>query len=87
MKLSESSDSNSIISDFKRISDMYFKGRSDINDVLRAGELLLDKTEKLNSSIDKIRIYAEVMSMLKYGIENPYDYYYDEESWLSIIQI
>lgn len=81
MKLSESSDSDSIISDFKCISDMYFKGHSDVNDVLKAGKLLADKTEKLNFFIDKIRIYAEVISILEYGIENSYDYDYDEESW------
>lgn len=81
MKLSESSDTNSIISDFKRISDMYFKGRSDIEDVLKAGELLIDKTEKLCSSVEKIQIYAEIITMLEHDIENSYDYDYDEESW------
>ncbi|MDE6005878.1 MAG: SWIM zinc finger family protein [Oscillospiraceae bacterium] len=81
MKLSENSDSNSIVSDFRHISDIYFKGRSDVNDVLKAGRLLVDKTEKLNSSIDKIRIYTEVISILEHGIENSYDYDYDEESW------
>ena len=35
MKLSDSSNSNSIISDFKHISDTYFKGRSDIRPVLK----------------------------------------------------
>ena len=34
MRLSETSDTSSIISDFKRISDAYFRGRSDIDDVL-----------------------------------------------------
>lgn len=81
MKLSDSSDSNSIISDFKHISNTYFKGRSDIEDVLKAGELLIDKTEKLNSSIDKIRVYAEIITMLENDIENSYDYDYDKESW------
>lgn len=81
MKLSENNDSNSIISNFKHISDMYFKGRSDVDDVLKAGELLIDKTKKLSSSIDQIRICAEVISMLEYGIEKSYDYDYDEESW------
>ncbi|MDE6781439.1 MAG: SWIM zinc finger family protein [Ruminococcus sp.] len=81
MKLSENSDSDSIVSDFKRISDAYFKGRSDIDDVFTAGRLLIDKTEKLNSSVDKVKIYEEIISILEYGIENPYDYYYDEESW------
>lgn len=81
MKLSEDYDSNSIISDFNRIYDIYCKGRSDINDVLKAGKLLVDKTEKLCSSVDKVRIYAEVISILENGIENSYDYDYDEESW------
>lgn len=81
MKLSEDSDSNSIISDFKRISDIYFQGRSDIDNVFKAGKLLIDKTEKLSSSVDKVKIYTEIISMLEYGIENSYDYDYDEESW------
>lgn len=81
MKLSDSSDSNSIISDFKHISDTYFKGRSDIEDMLKAGEMLIEKTEKLNSYIDKIKIYSEIITMLENGIENSYDYDYDEESW------
>lgn len=81
MKLSESSDSNSIISDFKRISDIYFKGRSDIEDVLKAGRLFIDKTEKLSSCVEKVQVYAEVITMLENDIENSYDYNYDEESW------
>ncbi|MBO5485126.1 MAG: SWIM zinc finger family protein [Lachnospiraceae bacterium] len=81
MKLSENSDSNSIISDFKRISDMYFNGHSDINNVLNAGELLIDKTEKLRSSVDKVQVYAEVIAMLEYEIENSCNCGYDEESW------
>lgn len=81
MKLSESSDSNSIISDFKRISDRYFKGRSDIDDILKASELLIDKTEKLCSSIEKVQVYAEIITMLEKDIENSYDYDFDEESW------
>lgn len=81
MKLSDSSDSNSIISDFKHISDTYFKGRSDIEDVLKAGELLIDKTENLNSSIDKIRVYAEMITMLENDIEDACNSGYDEESW------
>lgn len=81
MKLSDSSDSNSIISDFKHISDTYFKGRSDIEDALKAGELLIDKTENLNSSIDKIRVYAEIITMLETDIEDACNSGYDEESW------
>lgn len=81
MKLSDSSDSNSIISDFKHISDTYFKGRSDIEDVLKAGKLLIDKTENLNSSIDKIRVYAEMIIMLENDIEDACNSGYDEESW------
>lgn len=81
MKLSETSDSNSIISDFKRISDIYFKEYSDIENVLRAGRLLIDKTEKLRSSVDKVQIYSEVILMLENDIEKSYDYDYDEESW------
>ncbi|MDE5772519.1 MAG: SWIM zinc finger family protein [Ruminococcus sp.] len=81
MKLSESCDSNSIISDFKHISDTYFKGRSDIDDVLKAGRLLIDKTEKINSAVDKVQIYAEVISMLENDIEDSCNNGYDEESW------
>lgn len=81
MKLSEVSDSKSIISDFKYISDTYFKGRSDIDDVLKAGKLLIDKTEKLNSTVEKIQLYAEVILMLENDIEKSYDNDYDEESW------
>ena len=73
MKLSDSSDPNSIISDFK--------GHSDIEDVLKAGELVIDKTEKLNSSIDKIRVYAEIITMLEDDIEDACNSGYDEESW------
>lgn len=68
MRLSDSSDSNSIISDFKHISDTYFRGRSDIEDVLKAGKLLIEKTEKLSSSFDKIKIYAEIITMLENDI-------------------
>ncbi|MDE5753237.1 MAG: SWIM zinc finger family protein, partial [Oscillospiraceae bacterium] len=81
MKLSETSDSNSIISEFKHISDTYFKGRSDIDDVLKAGRLLIDKTEKLNSTVDKIQTYAEVILMLENDIEDSCNNDYDEESW------
>lgn len=81
MKLLDSSDSNSIISDFKHISDTYFKGRSDVDDVLNAGRLLIDKTEKLSFSVDKITVYTEIITMLENDIENSYDYDYDEESW------
>jgi len=70
MKLSENSDINSIISDFNRISDRYFKGRSDIEDVLKAGELLIDKTEKLCSSVEKVQVYTEIITMLEEDIEN-----------------
>lgn len=81
MKLSDSSDSNSIISDFKHISDTYFKGGSDIEDALKAGDLLIEKAEKLDSYIDKIRIYAEIITMLENDIEDACDLGYDEESW------
>ncbi len=81
MKLSENSDINSIISDFKRISDRYFKGRSDIEDALKAGEMLVDKTEKLRSSVEKVQVYAEIITMLEKDIENSYNYDFDEESW------
>lgn len=80
MKLSETSDSNSIISDFKRISDTYFKRHSDIDDVLKAGRLLVDKTENLSSSVDKIRVYAEIITMLENDIEEDCNSGYDEES-------
>ncbi len=81
MKLSDSSDSNSIISDFKHISDTYFRGRSDIGDVLKAGELLIEKTEKLNSPVDRIRVYSEIITMLENDIEGACNSGYDEESW------
>ena len=81
MKLSDSSNPNSIISDFKHISDTYFKGHSDIEDVLKAGDLLIEKTEKLNSSMDKIRVYAEIITMLENDIEDACNSGYDEESW------
>ncbi|MDE5582720.1 MAG: SWIM zinc finger family protein [Ruminococcus sp.] len=81
MKLSETSDTNSIISDFKRISDTYFKRRSDIDDVLKAGRLLIEKTEKLASAVDKVQIYAEIILMLENDIEDACNNGYDEESW------
>ncbi len=77
MKLSEVSDLSSVISDFKRISDTYFNGRSDVNNVLKAGNLLINKIEKFDSLIDRVQIYAEIISMLENGIENAYD----EEAW------
>ncbi len=84
MKLSEASDANRIISDFKRISDTYFRGRSAVEEVLKAGRLLIDKTEKLSSAVDKVQIYAEIIFMLENAIEdacnNDYNDY-DEESW------
>ncbi|MDE7363327.1 MAG: SWIM zinc finger family protein [Ruminococcus sp.] len=81
MRLSETSDTSSIISDFKRISDAYFRGRSDIDDVLKAGRLLIDKTKKLSSAVDKIQIYAEIIFMLENDIEDACNNGYDEESW------
>lgn len=81
MRLSETSDTSIIISDFKRISDAYFRGRSDIDDVLKAGRLLIDKTEKLSSAVDKIQIYAEIIFMLENDIEDACNNGYDEESW------
>lgn len=81
MKLSENSDYNSIMSDFKHISDLYFRRRSDIEDVLKAGGLLVDKTEKLHSSVEKVKVYAEVITMLENDIENSCNYEYNEEDW------
>ena len=81
MKLSDSPDSNSIISDFKHISEIYSKGCSDIEDVLKAGKLLIEKTEGLASYMDKIRIYTEIITMLENDIEDACNLGYDEESW------
>lgn len=81
MKLSENSDSSSIITDFKHISDTYFRCHHDIDSVLKAGDLLIDKTEKLESSVDKIKVYAEIITMLEADIEEDCNNGYDEESW------
>ena len=49
--------------------------------MLKAGDLLIEKTEKLNSSMDKIRVYAEIITMLENDIEDACNSGYDEESW------
>lgn len=82
MKLSDSSDANGIISDFKHISDTYFAGFSNVDPVLKAGELLVDKTDRLPSSVDKVSVYAEILSMLASDIEEASEWDdEDEEPW------
>lgn len=83
MQLSANADAESVVSNFKRIVKSYFRGRSFLADVLKAGELLVEKTEQFSSAVKKIHVYAEVIDMLEMNIENQEDSYdfNDEDSW------
>ena len=83
MQLSANADAGSIVSNFKRIVRFYFCGRSFLADVIKAGELFVEKTEQLSSAVKKVHAYAEVIDMLEMSIEKQEDSYdfNDEDSW------
>lgn len=79
MKLSECSDINSIISDFRRISNRFFNGNSDVDGVLKTAYFILDKIEKSKNDVEKVKAYSEIILMLESGLDNSCDY--DEKGW------